>query len=342
LAIYESRWDSLFVDKSKTTFRNKVESKFGPQVIHPQSNNKGKKIVKLTFVSSLPLPILEKLPKEVNKISKYFKKNDKQPQRKSYAQASFLSKSILFLNLSSNIALDTLKIKEIFLHLQNKKIDQVQKLINGNNNKPKPHINMTTRDPLQKQVIVPMNNDVAKHYLKDLSMHIININRALKNIKSNIIADFICINDKGIIIMTNNVACSSDLQEIEKYVKNSLTTDADQISTLRLPQSKLYLKIVGISYISKCLNMQISSEEVKSILKVNHVFNDIIFASKLRIIKVLLKSDMAIIWIDIWDMQNGSNTKKIINRCFNVGSFINTVRSANMNPEVLQYKNCWK
>jgi len=200
-----------------------------------------------------------------------------------------------------NIALDTLKIKKTFPPLQNEKINQVQKLINGNNNKPKPHINMITRGPSQKQVIVPMNNDVAKCYLKDLNMYIININHALKNIKSNIIADFIHIDDKGIVIITNNVACSLNLQEIKKYIKNSLTTDADQISTPRLPQSKLYLKIVGIPYINKHSNVQISSKEVESILKVNHIFNNIALTSKLRIINVSPKSDIAIIWIKIWD-----------------------------------------
>ena len=100
-----------------------------------------------------------------------------------------------------------------------------------------------------------MNNDVAKHYLKNSSMHIININHAFKNIKSNIIVDFIYIKDKDIIIMTNNVACPLDLQKIKKCIKNSLTTDVDQISTPRLSQSKLYLKIIGIPYISKHLNV---------------------------------------------------------------------------------------
>jgi len=48
----------------------------------------------------------------------------------------------------------------------------------------------------------------------------------------------------------------------------------------------------------------------------------VLFLYPPRIIKVLPKSDMAIVWIDIWDTQNGSNTKMIINRHFNVGSFI--------------------
>ena len=254
-AIYESQWDSLFIDESKMTFRNKVKSKFSPQVICPQSNNKGKETLKPIFVLSLPPSILAKSPKEVNTISKYFKKNNKQLQKKSYAEDSSSSKSTSSLNSSLNIALDTLKIKETFPHLQNKKINQVQKLINRNNDKPKPHINMTTRGPLQKQVIIPINNDITKCYLKDLTMHIINIDHALKNIKSNIIVDFIRIGDKDIIITTNNVACPSDLQEIEKCIKNSLTTDVDQISTPRLLQSKSYLKIIGIPYISECSNV---------------------------------------------------------------------------------------
>jgi len=66
-----------------------------------------------------------------------------------------------------------------------------------------------------------MNNEVAKRYLKDISIHIININCALKNIKSNVIADFIRVDDKGIIITTNNVASPSDLQKIGKCIKKT-------------------------------------------------------------------------------------------------------------------------
>ena len=56
--IYESYWDSLFVDDNKTIFRNKVRSKFIPQVIKSQVPNKGKEVVKPTFVSSL-LPLFQ-------------------------------------------------------------------------------------------------------------------------------------------------------------------------------------------------------------------------------------------------------------------------------------------
>ena len=126
-------------------------------------------------------------------------------------------------------------------------------------------------------------------------------------------ADIICIEDKGIIISTNNIASSSDLQEIEKYVKSLLSNDSDQISFPKLPQSKSYLKIVGILYINKQSNLCISLEDIEKILKNNHIFNNIVLAFRPRIIKVSLKSDMAIIWINIWDMQNSSKAKSIIN-----------------------------
>jgi len=94
-AIYDSHWDNLFMDNNKTTFRNKVKLQFSPQVSKPKVSLKGKEIVKPTFVSSLPPPIPDKSQKEVNEISKYFKKNTKASPSKSYVQASSSTKSTL-------------------------------------------------------------------------------------------------------------------------------------------------------------------------------------------------------------------------------------------------------
>lgn len=93
-----------------------------PRLANLRQASKAKKQQnQLLYPLSPPIPA--KLPKKVNETSKYFKKNEKQPQKKSYIQASLSSKQSLQLNSSSNIALDTLKIKESFLHLQNEKID---------------------------------------------------------------------------------------------------------------------------------------------------------------------------------------------------------------------------
>ena len=108
-------------------------------------------------------------------------------------------------------------------------------------------------------------------------------------------ADYICINSKGIIIITNNVAFFSDLQAIEKYIKSTSNVDADQVQIPRLPQSKSYLKIIGVLYLSEVTNTRITSDKVERILKSNHIFNDVILALKTRIIKVSPKLNIAII-----------------------------------------------
>jgi len=155
-----------------------------------------------------------------------------------------------------------LKIKEAFPSLQNKKIKLVQKII-SRESKPKLHINMTTKEPLYKQVIVFINIDNAKDFVKDFSIHIININRSLKNIKSDIIADFICIDNKGIVIFTNKITSPLDLQSIKKYVKNAYCIEEKHTESPRLPQSKSYLKIINISYLSKQSNTHISLDNIE-------------------------------------------------------------------------------
>jgi len=98
------------------SFRNKVKSKFSSQVFKEPTSNKGKNIVKPSYISTLLPPIPAKLSKEVNEISKYFKKNPVSMQKKAYVQAS---------SNESNAAIEMLKIKEAFSNLQNKKIKLV-------------------------------------------------------------------------------------------------------------------------------------------------------------------------------------------------------------------------
>ena len=130
---------------------------------------------------------------------------------------------------------------------------------------------------------------------------------------------------------------------IDNYVKNSNDINSLQVNEPHLPKSKSYLKITGISFFSYSNSQErLTSDDIEAILKQNHIFDNISLASKLRVIKVSPKSDMSIVWIDIWNVQSGKNAKMLINRCFNIGNFIATIRGANMNPGVPQCKNCWK
>jgi len=158
---------------------------------------------------------------------------------------------------------------------------------------------MMTKELLRKQVIVPISNDNSKNFMANLSAYISNINKAFKNIKSEVKADFIQVEQSGIVIVTNKVAAQLDFQTIKQFVKNTNQIEVDNIKIPYLPQSKSYLKIIGIPYLLKNTNMLITVDVVKIIIKNNHIFNNITVASRSRVIKVFSKSDMAIIWLNI-------------------------------------------
>ena len=165
----------------------------------------------------------------------------------------------------------------------------------------------------------------------------------LRNAKSEVLVDFIWSDQIGIMVVTSKVVLQLDLHIIKNYIKNIANIDTSGMEVPRLLQSKFYLKIIGIPYFPHDNSQKhLSSGDIKNIIKQNQIFDNVVLTSKLQVIKVSPKSDMSIIWIDIWDIQSGSKAKGLINRCFNMERYITIIRKANMNPGISQCKNCWK
>jgi len=85
---------------------------------------------------------------------------------------------------------------------------------------------MTTKGPFCKQVIIPMGNKNNTKFMKNSSIYITNLNRNLRNAKSEVLVDFIHSDPLGITVVTNKVSLPSDLLIIENYVKNSENIDS--------------------------------------------------------------------------------------------------------------------
>ena len=175
---------------------------------------------------------------------------------------------------------------------------------NSNRGMKKPKVNMTTRRQSKREVIIPMTKSNAELIVNSAHTHISNINKCLKNSKSNIFADFIQVNVNGIIITTNSPTSDLDLSTIEKYLKNIQNINPDSIESPCLPKSKSYMKIIGLPYLSKLGVM--SPDIIKGVLKELHLFKDATLASKPHIIKALPKSDRVVVWVNIWDSQSSS------------------------------------
>jgi len=112
---------------------------------------------------------------------------------------------------------------------------------------------MITKSTSRRQIIVPMCNNNISNFMSSSGKHISSINRALKSIKSDILAYFVHNDHQGLIITTNKVTFPSDLSIIKNYIKHVNAIKSDNMMAPCLSQSKFYLKIIGILYILKNL-----------------------------------------------------------------------------------------
>lgn len=124
---------------------------------------------------------------------------------KSYAQI-----------LKENIS-EIIKIKDAFPKLSSNKILEIHKVID---NKGKPKLNMITKSLLCKQIIIPIGFNNVEKVMAQSNVHVTNITRSLKGIKLEVVFDFIRFDNKDSIITTNKVAAISNLNIVDKYMKN--------------------------------------------------------------------------------------------------------------------------
>ena len=203
--VYSANWDSLHADKQSNTLRRKIVAKFTLKIqLAPGKNSKEINRPNLANIERIPPPIPAKSQKKVNVILKYFKNNKPATNSKQFPKSYIQA-------LKQNISIsEVIKIKEAFPFIGAKKIDQINNIIKDTP-KTKHCIQMTMKSPSRKHVIIPMGNDNNARFMKNPSAHITNINRALRNVKSEVLVDFIHSDLLGTIVITNKVFLQSDL-----------------------------------------------------------------------------------------------------------------------------------
>ena len=131
--------------------------------------------------------------------------------------------------------------------------------------------------------------------LRESSHKLIYINRAFKGAKSDISADYIHFDNRKIVITTNKIVISLDLSIVEKYMKELNNVDSNDIMSPRLPQSKLYLKILDILYFIEDTNLLVTLNIIERVIKSIHIFDNIVLASHPYIIKASPKSNIVVV-----------------------------------------------
>jgi len=176
-SVYQAEWDSLYMDNKSQTLREIFSSKFTLRIASSSAQKLNKNIPKLTPVSIERVSPLSPLPaktaKEVNIISKYFQ--NKKPLNNTNKVALKNDKSYAQVSKAPANKSEVLKISKAFFALNAEKIDQINNIVKGVA-RPKPKIQMTTKGPLRKQVIIPMSKKNIDFFMKNLSLYVANIN----------------------------------------------------------------------------------------------------------------------------------------------------------------------
>ena len=102
----------------------------------------------------------------------------------------------------------------------------------------------------------------------------------MKGIKSKILADYICSDNKEIVIMTNKVTTSSNLNIVEKYMKELNDVNLNDIMSPKLSQSKFYLNILDILYFIDNTNLSVIFDIIERVIKITYIFNNIYYESR--------------------------------------------------------------
>ena len=191
--IHAAKWDTLIFNNQKNlTIRKCVGDRIMPYYMQNQPSTTSSNMTMMNTLSPLqkvevaPLPTANTsgaLPPPNKNIESTAKKDPKPSNlKKSYMQAS-----------KSNLSRikDIVQVKEAFPTLSVDEVGKVLKIKNSRGDNRKLKINMTTRGPFRKEVIIPMAKHIAELIVNSAHIHITNINKCLRNSKSDIVADFI-------------------------------------------------------------------------------------------------------------------------------------------------------
>ena len=160
---------------------------------------------------------------------------------------------------------------------------------------------MTTQEPTRYQVLILLTSAAAEMVMANASSAVKSCNKGLVSACSKLRVESVCKTWDGVSMSTNSVASVAELEVIKQWLKK--TTGLSKVAEVEphLPQSKFFLKVLGISYWNSKTSLPITPVQVAEALSSSPLFKGVTLASMPHIIKASPSSDMSVIWIDIWD-----------------------------------------
>jgi len=177
-------------------------------------------------------------------------------------------------------------------------------------------LKMTTQEPTRCQV-VPLDSAAAELIVANAASAVQSCNKGLVSARSKLRVESVHKAWDGVSMSTNSIASAAELEVIKQWLKKTAGLGESTEVEPRLPQSKSFLRVLGVPYWDSKTSLPVTSAQVAEALSSSPLFKGVTLVSMPRIMKASPSSDMSVIWIDIWDSQKRSKGKTLINCSFN-------------------------
>jgi len=160
-------------------------------------------------------------------------------------------------------------------------------------------LKMTTQRPTRYQVLILLTPAAAEVVVANAALAVESCNKSLVSACSKLRVESVCKAWDGVSMSTNSVVSAAELEVIKQWLKK--TAGLGEVTEVEpcLPQSKSFLKVLGIPYWDSKTSLPITPAQVVEALSSSSLFEGITLTSMPCIIKVSPSSDMSVIWIDI-------------------------------------------
>ena len=158
---------------------------------------------------------------------------------------------------------------------------------------------MTTHRPTREQVLILPNFPAIEIIVTNTALVVEFCNKSLVEACSKLRVESVYKIQDGVSMFTNSVVLVAKLGVIKQWLKK--TTGLSEITKVKscLSQSKSFMKVSDIFYQDSNTSLPITFIQAVTALSSSSLFEGIILASLLCIMKEFSSSDISVIWIDI-------------------------------------------
>jgi hypothetical protein len=152
---------------------------------------------------------------------------------------------------------------------------------------------------------------------------------------------------KSVSFFTNRVPTKTENDIIQECLFKTLKiqdANKDQNKPFA-PQSVVHLILKGFDYFTnhynRCPKDILTSTQVLKRMKNCVHLNGLSCVCTPRVIRSKGSNDMAVVFMDVWDSQNGFNTSNIVNKMYHLGGKLIHIEYARPREFVPQCQKCW-